>query len=72
MGMEYEDDIYDALRMSMTSDYARMLAMDVDFYNAVMQNIIETSGFTENGYFNDYDLRLAIGRIILDKFGIPC
>lgn len=68
--MEYADEIYHLLRCSIESYYATILANNEDFYNAVMQDIAETSDFSVTGWFSNGDLKLAIGRVILNKFGI--
>lgn len=52
------------------SDYAYCLCQDEAFSSAVKKNVEETSAWAEEGYYNEDDIRLAIGRIVMDKFGI--
>lgn len=52
------------------SDYAYYIASNDDFFSAVKQNVEETSAWQDEGYYNDADIRLAIGRIIMEKFHI--
>lgn len=52
------------------SDYAELIASDDDFYSSVKQDVEETSAWRDEGYYNDDDIRLAIGRVIVKKLNI--
>lgn len=36
----------------------------------IVQNVLETSAWEDEGYYNEYDIRLAIGREIMARLGI--
>lgn len=67
---DYEEYIGWMLAESMNIGYAFHLAQNDEFYNAVMEDIIETSAYSETGEFSDGDMKLAIGRVIGKKFGV--
>lgn len=52
------------------SDYAYYLAGNDEFANDVKSNVEETSGWRDEGYYTDDDIRLAIGRVLLDYLDI--
>lgn len=64
------EELRPILSSSMGSDYAGYLAKDDDFFFLVKQNVEETSAWVDEGYYTDDDIRLAIGRVILDRFDI--
>lgn len=37
----------------------------------VYEDVMASSGVVENGWFSDHDVRLAIGRTLLKRMGIP-
>lgn len=51
-----------------SSDYSRDI-IDMIF-DDVCNDIQETSAYETEGYFNDDDILLAVGRAILKKFGM--
>lgn len=67
---DYEEFMGWILAESMGRDYAFHLAQNDEFYNAVMEDIIETSAYSETGEFSDGDMKLAIGRFIGKKYGV--
>lgn len=69
----YDDFIYEMkqiLASSVGSDYARCLIKSDGFTENVKKNVEETSAWRDEGYYNDDDIRLAIGRVLLDRLGI--
>ena len=58
------------LAQSVGSDYAHYLAHKDGFAFDVKRNVEETSAWSEEGYYNDDDIRLAIGRILMDYLGV--
>lgn len=52
------------------SDYAHYLIDDDAFFNVVKANVEETSAWHDEGFYNDDDIRLAIGRVLLAQLGI--
>lgn len=67
---EFLEEMRSILASCVGSDYAHYIASDDDFYSAVKQNVEETSAWEDEGYYTDDDIRLAIGRIIMEKFNI--
>lgn len=63
-------DLYPILASAVGNDYSHYLAHDDEFFHAVKQNVEETSAWSDEAYYTDDDIRLAIGRVIMDKFGI--
>lgn len=49
-------------------DAANALENCEEFCSAVRDDILAASGYEELGYYNDDDLKLAIGRVIVRKF----
>lgn len=43
---------------------------DSTLLNDVMEDVMETSAWDDAGYYNDDDIRLSIGRIIMERLGI--
>lgn len=64
------EELRPILASSVGSDYAGYIASDDEFFSAVKQNVEETSAWEDEGYYTDDDIRLAIGRIIMEKFNI--
>ena len=63
---EIMDEIYFTLRDSITTDYADELIHCRRFVEYVRKDIEETSGWKDDGYYNDSDVRLAVGRALID------
>lgn len=57
-----------------------LVAISDDYINSIIDNIIEdvvsdvkeTSGYAEDGHFNTDDIKLAVGRVLIDRLGIVC
>lgn len=69
-GREFMEELKPILASAVGSDYAHYIAGDDDFFSAVIQNVEETSAWNDEGYYADDDIRLAIGRAIMEKFNI--
>lgn len=66
------EEIRPILASSMGTDYAGHLIREHEhFVSDVKANVEETSAWRDEGYYNDDDIRLAIGRVILDYLEIP-
>lgn len=50
-------------------DYTNELLKIDEFVKAVYADVIETSDATKSGWYNEDDIRLAVGRVILKQFG---
>lgn len=68
--IDFIPELREILKSSVGSDYAWYIANDIGFLNAVRKNVEETSAWKDEGYYTDDDIRLAIGRAIMDKFDI--
>ena len=64
---DFVSELHNILKQSVGSDYAHnIIARNIyDFAYRVKENVEETSAWREEGYYNDDDIRLAIGRVIL-------
>lgn len=68
--------VHQIMRSATTSDYASYILEAEDektnrtFVDAVIDDIICTSAWKEEGYFSDDDVRLSIGREFMDRLGI--
>lgn len=40
------------------------------FMDAVIDDVLDCSAWEDDGYYNDDDVRLAIGRVFMDRLGI--
>ena len=40
------------------------------FMEDVIEDVLTSSAWDEDGYYNDDDIRLAIGRVLIDRLGI--
>ncbi len=63
-------DLMQVLRLSVASDYCYELIQNEEFFDLVISDVEETSAWSEDMTYNEDDIRLAIGRAILYKFGI--
>lgn len=58
------------LRQSLSSDHVALLCGCDEFVRDVKEDVETTSGWETDEDFGDDDVRLAIGRVICDKFEI--
>lgn len=63
-------DLMQVLRLSVASDYCYELIQNEEFFDLVISDVEETSAWSEDMTYNEDDIRLAIGRAMLYKFGI--
>ena len=63
---ELRKEVNGLLASCIGSEYAEQIAFDEDFFNDVKSDIEETSGWREIGYYSYDDVRLAIGRVLID------
>ncbi len=40
------------------------------FTEAVIDDVMECSAWEDEGFYNDDDIRLAIGRVLMDRLGV--
>lgn len=67
---EFMSELRVVLTASVGSDYSHYIAHDERFVSDVRQNVEETSAWSDEGYYNEDDIRLAIGRVLMDYLGI--
>jgi len=64
----FRTEVYELLKSVITKDYAAALCDSYEFLNAVKSDVEETSAWADEGYYNDADIKLALGRVICSKF----
>lgn len=73
---EIEFEVSEIMRSAVSSEYARCILEQKDdvtgntFMEDVIKNVMETSAWEDEGYYNDDDIRLAIGRELMARLGI--
>ena len=71
-----EFEITHVMRNAVSSDYVRYIleskAEDDDrtFMEAVIDDVMDSSAWEDEGYYNDDDIRLAIGKVMIDRLCI--
>ena len=70
-----ENEIRMIMQNAASSDYARYILEhenenDKTFMEDVIEDIVETSAWEDEGYYNEDDIRLAIGRVLITRLGI--
>lgn len=71
-----EFEITEILRKSIGSDYARYILesnseeTNNTFMNDVIDDVLTSSAWEDEGYYNDDDIRLAIGRVFMERMNI--
>ena len=71
-----ENEIRMIMQNAVSSDYARYILEHEDSWTGitvmqdVIENVMETSAWNDEGYYNEDDVRLAIGRILMERMGI--
>lgn len=73
---EMEFEVSEILQRAVSSEYSRYILGQEDdvtgntFMEDVIKNVVETSAWEDEGYYNDDDIRLAIGRELMARLGI--
>ena len=72
--IEYE--VTEIMRSATSSEYARYILEQEDevtentLMEDIIQNVLDTSAWEDEGYYNEDDIRLAIGRELMARLGI--
>ena len=72
--IEYE--VTKIMRSATSDDYTRYILEQEDVITEntlmedIIQNVLETSAWEDEGYYNEDDIRLAIGRELMARLGI--
>ena len=73
---EIEFKVSEIMRSAVSSEYSRYILEQEDdvtgntYMEDVIKNVMETSAWEDEGYYNDDDIRLAIGRELMARLGI--
>lgn len=73
---DIERKITDTMLHAVSSDYVRYILEEKDGWsgNTFMEDVIDdvmcSSAWDEEGYYNFDDIRLSIGRILMERLGI--
>ena len=76
-----EIEISQVMRNAVGSDYARYILEERErdeeynyigntFMEDVIEDVMHSSAWDDEGDYNDDDIRLAIGRVLIDRLGI--
>ena len=68
MFVEVRNDVTDHLVKTISLDYCKRLPDE--FIEEIVDDVIETSDYLNNGKYNDADIRYAFGRVLLKWLGI--
>ena len=68
-------EITGIMTIATSDEYARYILEHEDengtsLMEDIIQNVLETSAWEDEGYYNEYDIRLAIGRELMSRLGI--
>ena len=72
---ELKNDIVNIMNRAISSEYINKILNQYDyisdetFIDAVIKNVLETSAWEDEGYYNEDDIRLAIGRGLVARLG---
>lgn len=73
---QIEYNVYEIMNYAVSNEYVRYILEHEDeitectFMDDVIENVMETSAWEDEGYYNEDDIRLAIGRVFIDRLGI--
>lgn len=69
-----EAEIRMVMQKAVSSDYARYILEHKKnrstFVDDVIDDVLSSSAWEDEGFYNDDDIRLAIGRVLMDRLGI--
>ena len=66
----FRNELRTVLDVCIGSDYAYELVNNDEFFDAVIGDVELASAWQDEGYYNNDDIRLAIGRALLWQYGI--
>ena len=73
---QIEREVTKIMRSATSSEYARYILEQEDkvtentLMEDIIQNVLDTSAWEDEGYYNEDDIRLAIGRELMARLGI--
>lgn len=74
--LEIQAVITQIMSSATSSEYSKCILEKVNeksgntLMEDVIQNVLETSAWNEDGYYTDDDVCLAIGRVLMERLGI--
>ena len=72
---QIEREVTEIMRSATSDEYASYILEHEDengtsLMEDIIQNVLETSAWEDEGYYNEFDIRLAIGRELLSRLGM--
>lgn len=67
---DFLHDLKGVLLLAVSSDYADRIIENFEFFRFVYEDVEASSGWFDEGYYNEDDIRLAIGRFLCKKLGL--
>ena len=73
---ELAREIQDMLCKSISDDYTNYILehkdglTNISIIDDIIANVLETSAYADEGYYNYDDIKLAIGRVLIQRLGI--
>ena len=73
---ELAREIEDVLCKSISDDYVHYILehkdgwTNISIVDDIIADVLETSAYADEGYYNDDDIKLAIGRVLIQRLGI--
>ena len=73
---QIELEVTEIMRSATSSEYARYILEQEDevtentLMEDIIQNVLDTSAWEDEGYYNEDDIRLAVGRELIARLGI--
>ena len=72
---QIEREVVEIMRSATSDEYARYILEHenengISLMEDIIQNVLETSAWEDEACYNEYDIRLAIGRELMARLGI--
>lgn len=67
---DFLQDLKEVLIQAVSSDYVDRIIENFEFFRFVYEDVEATSGWCDDGHYNEDDIRLAIGRFLCDKLDL--
>lgn len=67
---QLEQFITEILRGAVSDDYARYILENDNIIEDIIDDVLTSSAWEDERYYNEDDIRLAIGRILITKLNI--
>lgn len=73
---EIEMLVYKIMMGATSSEYARHILKkeddwtEISIMQDIIENVMETSAWNDEGYYSEDDIRLAIGRVLMERLEV--